>query len=304
MTNFKTAQRLITSLAGTSNKIVADKTLCRFMGSLAGGVFLSQLLYWSDKGTQEGVFYKSYVEWEEEIMLSDYYVKKFADQCVELGFLKTSLSQAKGAPTVHYQFDFEIFVNRISEFLENQDFQKLANPFPKIRRSYNKDTEEYNRRIPVEEESAAAKTSLEKSREDKQRETDWSKILRYWKRNGGKLNEAIEQALFSLGTQYGFALVFQAVEQAFLSNKTGNYPTTNFVKAIAARMAQTEAMNRQRQLLINLSEGIAVDASDPSLSHVQVEVPQEDPEFLRKRQALRLQAQAKGAGGVANGHTI
>lgn len=76
---------LIAKLGGSKDKAVIDPTLCRFMGSLEGGVFLAQLLYWSDRG-RNGAFYKTYQEWEAEIFLSKYHVKKAADQCVEMGF--------------------------------------------------------------------------------------------------------------------------------------------------------------------------------------------------------------------------
>lgn len=110
---------LIAKLGGSKDKAVVDPTLCRFMGGLQGGVFLAQLLYWSDKG-RNGEFYKTYKEWEEEIFLSKYEVSKAAKQCVEMGFLETSVRKANGNPTVHYRILQEKFIDVILAFVESE----------------------------------------------------------------------------------------------------------------------------------------------------------------------------------------
>lgn len=117
---------LIAKLGGSKDKAVIDPTLCKFMGSLEGGVFLSQLLYWSDKG-RNGAFYKTYQEWEAEIFLSKYHVKKAADKCVEMGFLETWVQKAEGDPTVHYRILQDEFIDKILAFveIESQKFNFL-----------------------------------------------------------------------------------------------------------------------------------------------------------------------------------
>jgi hypothetical protein len=107
---------LIARLGGSKNKIVVERTLCQYMGSLEGGVFLSQLLYWCDKGSGEW-FYKSHKEWHAETFLSEYQVRQASKRSIELGFLETKLKKANGAPTVHYRLDTEKFMDSILKFL-------------------------------------------------------------------------------------------------------------------------------------------------------------------------------------------
>jgi len=116
---------LIAKLGGGNNKVVVDRTLCQYMGSLEGGVFLSQLLYWSDKGDGDGWFYKSYKEWFDEIFLSEYQVRQCVKVCTEMGFLKTKVQKARGSPTVHYLLDMQLLSESILKFLSIQDNEKF-----------------------------------------------------------------------------------------------------------------------------------------------------------------------------------
>jgi hypothetical protein len=127
---------LIARLGASENKIALDRTFCQFMGSLEGGVFLSQLLYWSDKGKRRNSFYKSYKEWHEETFLSKYQVNQAAKQCIEMGFLVTDVRRAEGSPTVHYHLDPEKFLDLILAFVRDQsvemESQKFDDPESKI----------------------------------------------------------------------------------------------------------------------------------------------------------------------------
>lgn len=120
---------LLSKLSGSRNKIVVDRAFCEFMGSLEGGVFLSQLLYWCDKGSDEW-FYKSSKEWYGETFLSEYQVRQATKRCVELGFLETKLKRANGAPTQHYKVDGQKFVAAILKNF-SIDSEKFRKPIPK-----------------------------------------------------------------------------------------------------------------------------------------------------------------------------
>jgi hypothetical protein len=118
MSNYDTAKTLLASFSGQETIIGVPRTYCRLMGSLEGGVFLSQVVFWSDKGGGEpGWFYKSFEEWEEQLFLSKYKVKKFTARLEELGILETKVKKAGGAPTTHYRLDWRKFTDWISKFL-------------------------------------------------------------------------------------------------------------------------------------------------------------------------------------------
>ncbi len=118
MSNYDSAKALITAFSGQHNIIGVPRAFCKFMKSLEGGIFLSQLIFWSDKGKRaDGWFYKSYKEWQEETFLSQYKVSKYTDVLVNQGVLEIKIKKANGAPTLHYRFDYEKFNNLFIEFL-------------------------------------------------------------------------------------------------------------------------------------------------------------------------------------------
>ena len=111
----------IANFAGTNNSVAVPRVFCQMAGSLEGGTFLSQLIYWSDKGRTDGWFYKTYDEWREEIFLSEYQIRKLVKEFVELGFLETKLKKANGAPTIHYRIKKQEFSEWILKYFRNQE---------------------------------------------------------------------------------------------------------------------------------------------------------------------------------------
>ena len=92
MNNQQAMIELIKATSGQANILTIPRPYIEFMGSLDGGLFLSQLIYWSDRGGQDdGWFYKSYLEWEAETTLSKYEVGKQANILKEKGILTTKV---------------------------------------------------------------------------------------------------------------------------------------------------------------------------------------------------------------------
>ena len=130
MSNYQIVQALIAQFSGQHNTIGVPRVLCKLMGSLEGGVFLSQIIYWSDKGRDGEWFYKSYQEWEEEVLLSEYKVRKYSKKLEKIGVLEIDLRKANGAPTCHYRFDSEKFTDWILKFL-GMDSEKISESITK-----------------------------------------------------------------------------------------------------------------------------------------------------------------------------
>ena len=133
---------LVAQFSGQSNVVSVPRTFCKMTGSLEAGMFLSQLLYWSDRGGRnDGWFYKSYKEWSDEIFLSEYQIRKITKQFEALGFLETTLRKADGAPTIHYRIKQAEFSEWILKFLRN-DSVNSQNPTGKIEESITEITTE------------------------------------------------------------------------------------------------------------------------------------------------------------------
>jgi len=107
---------------GENRAIVVSTVLCAAMGNdLAGGVFLSQLIYWSDKGKRlDGYVWKSASEWKKETFLSNYQIVKIRKKLLKLGLIEAKLQKAQGTPTVHYKLNRDNLEKWILNFIKNQ----------------------------------------------------------------------------------------------------------------------------------------------------------------------------------------
>jgi len=127
----------IKSFAGEKNILAIPKSFIRFCDEdLYIGLFLSQIVYLSDKGSREdGYIYKSNKEWKEDYFLSDYAIRKAKKYLEDKGIIETKLIKANGAPTTHYRLNREKFTKLFMEFL--QDKEGSSNGFVEINDSSN-----------------------------------------------------------------------------------------------------------------------------------------------------------------------
>ncbi|HPR64846.1 MAG TPA: hypothetical protein PK014_11550 [Thermoanaerobaculia bacterium] len=131
----------ISRLVGKCIKITIPQPILKFCeGNLITATFLSQMIYWSDRGgSRDGYIFKRYKEWEEEIGLSVHQIKKSARWCQERGFLEIKLKKANGVPTKHYRFHYENFTTQFRNYLESEN-ENLENQDSKNQDSLTKIT--------------------------------------------------------------------------------------------------------------------------------------------------------------------
>ncbi len=148
MDNWNEFRALIGNFTGEDNFIVIPCILVKFTGDIDSAILLNQIIYWSDKG-DDGTFYKTYKEWEDEICLSEYKVRKCVLKFKEMGFLETTIKKANGSPTVFYTFKWDNFKNGFLNFLRNQTektsetkLKKLQKPNCKNLRNHSEKTSE------------------------------------------------------------------------------------------------------------------------------------------------------------------
>lgn len=96
---------IINEFAGQANVISVPRTFVKLLDSdISTAIFLSQCLYWQDRVVRkDGYFYKTMDEWENEIGLNEYYIRKATKKLKELKIIDTKLKKAEGRPTVHYK---------------------------------------------------------------------------------------------------------------------------------------------------------------------------------------------------------
>jgi hypothetical protein len=108
---------LVRQFAGQHNTLTIQRPYIEFAGSVEGGLFLSQLLYWADRAREDGWFYKSYQEWESEIYLKEKPLRAIAQKFSTFLERKTKKNPA-GNPTIHYRINWEAFTAEFTAFLQ------------------------------------------------------------------------------------------------------------------------------------------------------------------------------------------
>lgn len=126
MSNHRQIIATIKALTGQANILTIPRLFVDFTGSLDTALFLSQVLYWSDKG-RNGWFYKTYADWQKEICLSEYQVRKSAKKLRSLGTLETKVKKAHGNPTVHYRLKIDEFSVSFLKFLQERKLKNFTN---------------------------------------------------------------------------------------------------------------------------------------------------------------------------------
>jgi len=104
-------QRLILEILGT-RPILFNPDLARVLDSVVAGLFLSQLLFWWEKGRNPWMFYKTVKELEDEIVLTKHQQLSAQKICIEKGVLEVI---HKGIPPKR---NFKINIERIIDLLE------------------------------------------------------------------------------------------------------------------------------------------------------------------------------------------
>lgn len=117
---------LLKEFAGQSSILTIPLAFIRYAGSLEAALLLSQIVYWSGR-TEDGWFYKSYPDWEEELTLGEYEIRKAVKSLKDKGILETRLKKANGAPTLHYRLKQAQFSESILHFLKNRSFKISRN---------------------------------------------------------------------------------------------------------------------------------------------------------------------------------
>lgn len=125
--NQREAFELIKSFVGQANILTIPRVFLDYTGSLDCALFLSQVIYWSDRNPHSEWFYKTYKDWQEELGLSEYQVRRCTNILKGLDLLETKLKKANGSPTVHYRFKVHEFSDWILKKLQKRTLKNSRN---------------------------------------------------------------------------------------------------------------------------------------------------------------------------------
>ena len=119
---------LIEEFTGQKNILTIPVAFIKYTGSRDAALFLSQLIYWTGKSkNKDGWIYKTYSEWEEELYMSEYEIRKARKTLEKLGILETKIKKANGNPTVHYRLKKDIFSETFLKKLQKRTCKNSRN---------------------------------------------------------------------------------------------------------------------------------------------------------------------------------
>ncbi|PFJ07797.1 replication protein [Bacillus cereus] len=194
---------IIATFSGQANKIVINTSFVDFVDDLEIGLFLSQLIYWSDRTTRaDGYFYKTDKEWHEETRISKYAVRKSRKKLEDMGLLNTFVKKANGSPTVHYKLNKKRFSEMFISFLRNQKNEILKPQNP----SFETETSLTDITTDITTENVSS-----------------SSIFSFYENNFGILNSFIAESISQWVNDTSEELVQAAMERALKHQKKWNY---------------------------------------------------------------------------------
>lgn len=114
--NHRQIIQLIRAISGQSNVLTIPRVfigLCK--GSHRAALLLSQCVYWSDKGDDDGWFFKTRDEWKSELGLNQHAI---ATALKVLPWVETTVKPVRRTPKTHYRVDMSALAAAVAERLD------------------------------------------------------------------------------------------------------------------------------------------------------------------------------------------
>jgi len=112
------------------------------LGGIDESLYLQQLLYWSNKGEREdGWFYKTKEEIEEETTLTRFKQDRVRKKLEEKKLVETSLITVRNKPILHYKINLTRVSNLLMQYQETYQSNRKKLTNAKVRNSLNSITE-------------------------------------------------------------------------------------------------------------------------------------------------------------------
>lgn len=139
---FAQIKAVIVALMGQANTITIPRELVRFFdGDYVAAGMMSQLIYWDDKGDDpDGWIYKTAEQWDEELCLSEYQIRRGAKVLADRGFAAREFRKNKryrngSTPVWHYLADMDTFITEFTRFLQGQVSRPSRNSTPEVQQT-------------------------------------------------------------------------------------------------------------------------------------------------------------------------
>lgn len=220
------------------NPIAYKPILAKALGGVTVGLWMSQLMYWSDKGSDaEGWIYKTRDDWAGETAMGPYEIVGARKRALELGVVEEKL--AKVPAKLHYRICWEKLEQVVSQYVEEHPQKAKAqyrekpkssigkNPILELGKTQNKIEEKPNTITETTTETTQRKEPA--SSFSNPAETVGA-IYRAWQDNSrGTTNQLAYAELSDLIDEHGAALVFEGLRETIANI---GEPTIPYLSAV------------------------------------------------------------------------
>ena len=119
---------LLVAFSGQGNILSIQKeylVLCDY--DYEAAVFLSQIIYWSDKSyLEDGWIYKTYAEWEKELFIKERKLRRLKDYLVAKGYIEMKILHRNGIPVCHWRVTVKVIDSLLMLYTGNREAQAPA----------------------------------------------------------------------------------------------------------------------------------------------------------------------------------
>lgn len=111
-------KKVLLDLLGQKNRLSVHKSLIYFSGSIERAIVLDQIIFWSDKSTddEEGWFHKSYEEWQEEITIPKTTLVRIFLHFESLDFMERKTKVVRGVRKLFIKANVSKIINQLVLF--------------------------------------------------------------------------------------------------------------------------------------------------------------------------------------------
>lgn len=295
-------QNLIKQATGDRNAILAPRLFIDlFDGDHNAALVLNQVLYWSERCTHpDGWFYKTYADWEAELGMSKYQIKRVFNGDPRVHQPKRTLREVgvetivrrapNGSPTVHYRVDLPRFFATLRQFLGQHFGGCDTADMPNVETvavdnvDFLKATES-----PVESQQCVLSSDTEITPEnsaeivtDHAHEDDDLKALHPYEQRFGKLKKHIREMLKPLVNALGWQSTNEVIARCVGRGRSWHY---------VARALSNEIADRQKTISPQVTAAVpAVLQTQPHLQPVYPDVEEEAVEVAAQPSAVVVDA--------------
>ena len=200
----KEYESIIQELIGQNSTLGVHKIFIRATGDIRAALLLSQLWYWTPrtKNTEKWI-YKSMREFQEELCLNEYAIKKAKEILLNLNIIETDIRRANGSPTTHYKVKSENLMELLKSpngFGEGRQVDLV-----KVAKSLTKTTTKTNNSLSTSVDKVASDLLVDSFLlpDGVEKYKEGEELNKYWKSVGLKRGHRSLQSKFLTSGKFG-----------------------------------------------------------------------------------------------------